>query len=221
MKGKLFVISGPSGSGKTTLSSHALKVFKNLRFSVSYTTREKRQNEVDGVDYHFISRSKFESMLENNSFAEWALVHGNNYGTPIKDINKSIEEGTDVLLDIDVQGAEQLKRKFDQGVFIFVAPPSIEMLEERLKKRNLDKKEVISLRLNKVRQEIERSKHYDYIIINEDIDVSKKAIESIIIVERNESKDDEDVIRKSSEITADIKSDKIYNEEIVNRFELN
>ncbi|NIP31563.1 MAG: guanylate kinase [Candidatus Dadabacteria bacterium] len=221
MNGKLFVISGPSGSGKTTLANHVMSEFNNLKFSVSCTTRQKRQNEIDGVDYFFVSRVKFKEMIDKGMFAEWALVHGNYYGTPLKNIKEAVNKGMDILLDIDVQGASQLKDNIEDAVFIFVVPPSIELLEERLKKRNLDKKEDISLRMNVVKQEIEQAKEYDYIIINDDINTAKEAIKSIIIAEKSFKNSNDDEIQESLIISDRFKSSKIYGDIILNKFELN
>ena len=220
MKGKLFIISGPSGSGKTTLANHALNSFDNLKFSVSYTTRKKRQNENNGVHYVFISKMDFEKMKEDGLFAEWAEVHGNYYGTLIKSINDSVDNGTDILLDIDVQGANQLKGKFSEAVFIFVIPPSIKLLENRLKKRNSDKKEDITLRMNVVKLEIKQSKEYDYIIINDDINFAKKKIESVIIAERNGvGISDDRLIRKSLVLSDSIRSEKVYKKEVLDNLD--
>lgn len=222
-KGNLFVISGPSGSGKTTLSSHALKNLNNLRFSVSFTTRPIRNGEVNGVDYFFVDKREFENMISNAQFAEWAKVHGNLYGTPIDNIKDANEKGIDILLDIDVQGAEQLKQRFPNAIFIFVVPPSMEVLENRLKMRNSEKKDDISLRLNVVKYEIEQSKEYDYIIINDDMNTAGKIIESIIIFERN-SKSKElntDKIKKLALIADGARSNKIYDEIIAKKFNLN
>ena len=201
------------------MANHAISKFDNLKFSVSFTTRKIRQNEVYGVDYKFITKDEFNSMLDSNKFAEWAEVHGNYYGTPIENVKDSISKGIDVLLDIDVQGASQLKGKFSNAIFIFVVPPSIELLENRLKKRNSDKKEDISLRMNVVKDEIRQSQKYDYIIINDDIESAKRAILSIIISERNE-KNSQKLINESLEISKELKSEKIFYNEVVDRFNL-
>ena len=140
MSGKLFVISGPSGSGKTTLVARVLSNVENLRFSISYTTRSMRSGEVRGEHYEFVSREEFQSMINRGFFAEWAEVHGNFYGTPRADIEKWIETGADVILDIDVQGARRLRGVFDDAVFMFVVPPSLEILEQRLSKTENRKK---------------------------------------------------------------------------------
>ncbi len=222
MKGRLFVISGPSGSGKTTLSSHAVKNIDNLRFSVSFTTRPIRNGEVDGVDYFFVDQNTFTEMVKEGKFAEWAKVHGNLYGTPIDNIKDTNEKGVDILLDIDVQGAEQLKQKFPDAIFIFVVPPSMKVLRKRLEMRNSEKKDDISLRLNVVKYEIQKSKEYDYIIINDDMDAAGKTIESIIIFERNfKSNDSAPTLTNEHSLAAErVKSDKIFDEIITKRFNL-
>lgn len=221
MKGKLFIISGPSGSGKTTLGSHAVKNIGNLKFSVSCTTRPIRKDETDGVDYIFIRENEFQNMIKCGKFAEWAEVHGNLYGTPVKNINDANEDGIDVLLDIDVQGAEQLKNKFPEAVFIFVVPPSIEVLQKRLVKRNSEKQNDIDLRLNKVKYEIAKSKGYDYIIINDDMEKAAGTIESIILFERQNSDSGKGKNKELEEIACRSRSINIYNNIIVKRFDLN
>lgn len=220
MKGKLFIISGPSGSGKTTLGNHAVKNIENLKFSVSCTTRPIRKDETNGVDYIFIRENEFQDMVKCGKFAEWAEVHGNLYGTPVKNINDANKDGIDVLLDIDVQGAEQLKEKFPEAVFIFVVPPSIEVLQKRLLKRNSEKRNDIDLRLNKVKYEIAKSKGYDYIIINDDMKKAAKTIESIILFEKRSSETGNRKNNEIEEIACGSRSINIYNNIILKRFDL-
>lgn len=222
MKGNLFVISGPSGSGKTTLSSHAVKNIDNLRFSVSFTTRPIREGEVDGKDYFFVKHDEFEEMVRNGKFAEWAKVHGNLYGTPIDNINCLNDKGVDILLDIDVQGATQLKEKFSGAIFIFVVPPSMDVLEKRLKMRNSEKRDDITLRLYVVKDEIQQSKEYDYIIINDDMDSAGKMIEAIVKFERakNLNGSTNKVKSETSSKVDSARSEKVFNEIIVKKFNL-
>jgi len=184
MKGKLFVISGPSGSGKTTLLARVLSSVGNLRFSVSYTTRPMRGGEVGGKHYVFVSREKFRGMIERDFFAEWAEVHGNFYGTPRGDIEKWTREGTDVVLDIDVRGAARLRGAFRDAVFVFVVPPSVEILEKRLRERKSDTDGDISLRLDAAREEVKRARDYDYIVINDEEEAAAGRIEAVVLCER-------------------------------------
>ncbi len=180
-------MSAPSGAGKTTLCNKILAEFPDICFSISCTTRPKRSGEVDGRDYHFIGKKKFEAMAEQGAFAEWAEVHEEFYGTRTSDIEKSEEEGTDIILDIDWQGARQIKEKLGRGVFIFILPPDISELERRLKKRGKDSDEVIRKRLDNAREELTHASWYDHTIINDDIDKATEALQSIIIAERRRS----------------------------------
>lgn len=183
-RGILFVISAPSGAGKTTLCGELMKIFPDIRMSVSCTTRSMRQGEVDGKDYHFISRNRFKEMIKEGAFAEWADVHGELYGTSIETIRKSAEEGTDLILDIDWQGAEQIRKSLKTGVYIFILPPSIAELEKRLKGRGKDTEQVIKRRLDNAKMEIEHAPSYDYNIINDNLKESVTCLKSIIIAER-------------------------------------
>lgn len=186
MRGKLFVISGPSGSGKTTLLARVLSSVGNLRFSVSYTTRPMRGGEVGGKHYVFVSREEFEDMIGRDFFAEWAEVHGNFYGTPRGDIEKWTRGGVDVVLDIDVRGAARLRGAFPDAVFVFVVPPSIGILEKRLRDRKSDADGDISLRLEAAREEVERARDYDYIVINDDMAAAAAKIEAVVLCERED-----------------------------------
>lgn len=182
--GILFVISAPSGAGKTTLCKEVVDIFKNLRHSVSYTTRKARPGEIHGRDYFFVTPEEFQRMTVANEFAEWAEVHGNFYGTALKTLEEFRINGTDVILDIDCQGARQLKERFQGGVFIFILPPSFGELRRRLDNRNSETSETIQRRLDNAAGEIRESCWYDYIIVN---DVFSKAVEelkSVMIAER-------------------------------------
>lgn len=179
-KGMLFVLSGPSGSGKTTLAKHVVKTVDYVDFAISYTTRKRRDGEEDGVDYKFIDEDEFRKMINGNQFAEWAEVHGNLYGTPIKEIDKVLDKGIDILLDIDVQGSSQIKTKYKNSVHIFLIPPDLKTLRERLSKRNTENTSDLEKRLNMAVNEISRIEDYDYIILSDNIESSLRKLESII-----------------------------------------
>ena len=183
-KGILFVISAPSGAGKTTLCAEVMKIFPDIRMSVSCTTRKMRQGERDGVDYHFINHDQFKDMIKKGAFAEWAEVHGELYGTSVETIRKAEEEGIDLILDIDWQGAKQIKGSLNTGVYIFILPPDINELEKRLKDRGKDSEETIKKRLNNAKEEIAHAPSYDYNIINDKLKESVSSLEAIIKDER-------------------------------------
>ena len=180
-KGNLFVISAPSGAGKTTLCQKLLKKMPDMKLSVSYTTREPRKVEVNDVDYTFVTREKFKKMIDREEFAEWATVHGNLYGTSIKRVKELNSKGYDIILDIDIHGAIQLRKSYEGAVYIFVLPPSMEALEKRLLNRRTDSDEIIRNRLNNAKTEISHYENYDYIIINDIIDKAYKELESIVL----------------------------------------
>lgn len=183
-KGLIFVVSAPSGAGKTSLCKRVVDLFTDLRHSISYTTRAPRGSERDGVDYNFVSEGRFLEMVENDEFVEWAFVHGNRYGTAEDSLRRCEEEGIDVILDIDVQGAAQIRKKLKRGVYIFVLPPSPEDLEKRLKGRGTDGDEVIRERLSNAREEVSQISNYDYIIINDLFDDAAERLKSVIVAER-------------------------------------
>ncbi len=187
-KGLLFVVSAPSGAGKTTICNKAINFFPTLKTSVSYTTRKPREGEKEGVDYYFTSEEDFEDMKKGGEFLEYATVHGNMYGTSAKEVNNMFDQGLDVLFDIDVQGAQQIKEREQDAVFIFLLPPSLQACEERLKKRGDDTDEEILLRLERARKEVENAHLYDYLIINDTIDKAFEKFKSIIIAEKNKTK---------------------------------
>jgi guanylate kinase len=183
-KGILFVVSGPSGAGKTTLYREAASSLPNLKHSVSYTTRRPRPGEVNDRDYTFINRDEFKGMIDRAEFAEWAEIHGKLYGTSKKRLEETMDSGIDAILDIDVQGAEQLKKKYQGGVYIFVLPPSLEALKERLQKRMVNSKEEIEKRLKVAAKEIKRYREYDYVIVNNILEDALKELSAIIISKR-------------------------------------
>ena len=183
-KGILFVVSGPSGAGKTTLYKKAISVLPHLMHSVSYTTRSPRVGEVNGRDYTFINREEFMTMIHKKEFAEWAEIHGELYGTARKRLEEIMNSGVDAILDIDVQGAMQLKEKLPGGVFIFILPPSLEILRERLEQRMANVKEEIEKRLAVALGEMKKYLEYDYVIVNSIFEDAFKELESIIIANR-------------------------------------
>jgi len=183
-RGCLFIVSGPSGSGKTVMASAVLKSLPNLKFSVSYTTRAPRGREHDGVEYHFVSKERFESLIRGNELIEWAQVYGNYYGTEEKSIDDLLGQGLDVLLDIDVQGAATIRSKRPDAVSVFIMPPSYQVLRERLESRKLDKKYVIEQRLRISCEEITRYKDFDYLIINDELSRSTDELRAIIVSSR-------------------------------------
>lgn len=185
MKGSLIVVSAPSGAGKTTLCNAIVKDFDRIAFSVSYTTRKPREGEIEGIDYYFIDEKRFREMIQREEFAEWAVVHGNLYGTAKKTLNDLIERNIDVLLDIDVQGAKQIKALYPEAVLVFIMPPSFEELRERLFKRGAEN---LDLRLKKALEEIREYSFYDYVIINDNLEKAIGDLKSIIISERLRSK---------------------------------
>lgn len=182
-EGIIFVISAPSGAGKTTLSKELIDFFPSLRQSVSYTTRPARAGETHGRDYFFVSREVFLGMVAEGAFAEWAEVHGNLYGTSIKTLNENSDAGIDILLDIDCQGARQLKDSYAGAVYIFILPPDYAELRRRLQTRNLDAPEVIERRIAAAAWEIAEARWYDYIIINDDFSQALAELKGVILAE--------------------------------------
>ncbi|MGH8633640.1 MAG: guanylate kinase [Burkholderiales bacterium] len=184
MNGALFIVSSPSGGGKTSLVRALLDAEPEMRLSVSYTTRAARPGEVEGRDYHFVTPPVFERMLEAGEFLESAVIYGNRYGTSQKWIERERAEGRDVLLEIDWQGAQQVRRLMRQVVSIFILPPSPAVLESRLRGRGQDSEEVLARRLAAARHEIAHVSEYDYVIINEDFNRAAQDLRSIIRAER-------------------------------------
>jgi guanylate kinase len=180
----VFIISAPSGSGKSTLVSRLLSEVEALTFSVSYTTRKARGNEVDGQAYHFIDRESFERRIAALEFLEYADVFGNYYGTHSDALSIAQQQGKDLVLDIDVQGAAQLKKRIPDAVSIFVLPPSREVLEQRLRARSQDKEEVIRRRLADAAREIRNYSLYDYVLVNNDLDLAAETLKAIVRAER-------------------------------------
>ena len=180
----VYIISAPSGSGKSTLVDKAREIVPGLEFSISYTTRPPRGTEQNGREYFFVRRSEFEEMVRKDEFLEHADVFGHCYGTAKRFLHQAEKSGNDLLLDIDVQGAEQVKRKLPEAVSIFIMPPDRKVLEARLRKRSLDTEEVIQRRLVTASGEIENYKKYDYILVNDRLDESIEALTAILLAER-------------------------------------
>ncbi len=191
----VFIISAPSGSGKSTLVSELMRLVPRLRFSVSYTTRYPRGDERDGVDYFFISRPDFEERVARGEFLEHAEVFGNYYGTHISELDRAAAEGYDLVLDIDVQGARQLKERIPAGVSIFILAPSRQILEERLRARSQDSEAVILRRLHDAAGEIRNYSLYDYVLVNREVAASVETLVAIVKATRSRRDRMEDEIR--------------------------
>jgi guanylate kinase len=183
-RGTLFVVSAPSGAGKTTLCREIRLRLPDLAYSVSVTTRSPRPGEVDGTDFRFVREAEFRAMLAHDEFAEWATVHGNLYGTRARSLEEALAAGRDLLLDIDTQGAAQLRARYRDAVLIFVVAPSVKELEQRLRERRSDEDADIERRLRRAREEIALWRQYDYLIVNRDVKEALDQLESIILAER-------------------------------------
>ncbi|MGM0410175.1 MAG: guanylate kinase [Bacillota bacterium] len=183
-KGILFVLSGPSGVGKGTVLDALMEDFREVEYSVSATTRDPRPGEIDGEDYFFISEEKFNKMKEKNKFIESAKVHNNYYGTPKDYVEKSLNEGKDIILEIDIQGAKQVKKKCPEAVFIFLKPPSLEELKNRLSKRDTENEKNKKIRLKNAKKEIDEISEYDYSILNDKVENAVEKLKTIILKEK-------------------------------------
>lgn len=183
-KGILFVLSGPSGVGKNTVLDELFKDFDGISYSVSATTREKRKGEIEGEDYFFISEAEFKEIEESDGFIESAVVHGHYYGTPKKFVDQKLEEGKDIILEIDTQGAKQVREKYPDAVYIFLVPPSLKELENRLNKRGSESDKSKNIRLKNARQELKEVHKYDYEVINDSLSDAVREIKKIIIKEQ-------------------------------------
>ena len=182
-RGQLIVLSGPSGVGKSTVIAELLSHRRDIHFSVSYTTRDPRVGEQDGVNYNFVDRTEFERMIRDQELLEYAEYVENYYGTSLKVIEDNLAKGTDVLLDIEVQGAATVREKCPDAVFIFIIPPSLEELSRRLHKRNTDSEEKINQRLMKARDECRESVKYDYLVVNDNVMSASDEIQAILLSE--------------------------------------
>ena len=175
----LFIIAAPSGGGKSTLCHRVLKRFPEMRYSVSFTTRQRRRGEQDGVDYHFINKRDFKNRIKSGKWAEWAVVHGNYYGTSADFLADALAAHRDILLDLDVQGARQILARYPNSVAIFILPPSLEVLRERLEARGTDSAESIAMRLKNAEEEIAQQDIFHHIIVNERL---SKAVQELISI---------------------------------------
>ena len=183
-RGLLLILSGPSGTGKSTVISGLLQRRDDIRFSVSATTREPRPGEEEGKDYYFLTRDTFDQMVADGAFLEYATYVGNSYGTPVGPIEDHLAAGYNVLLDIEVQGATQVKAMREDAVSVFLLPPSMEELERRLRSRGTDSEEKIQQRLQTAREEIAHAPEYDYIIVNDDLDKAVRELDAVITAQR-------------------------------------
>ena len=183
-KGLLIVLSGPSGVGKGTVRK---KIFDDpstsYKYSISMTTRDKREGEVDGVDYFFKAKSEFEELIKQDQFIEYAEFVENYYGTPVQYVKDTMDQGYDVFLEIEVEGAKQVRKKFPDALFIFLAPPSLDHLRERLVGRGTESSEKIQSRVHEARREVEMMNLYDYVVVNDEVDLAKQRIQSIVAAE--------------------------------------
>jgi len=183
-RGTLFVVSAPSGAGKTTLCREARLRIPELAYSVSVTTRPRRAGEIDGTDFRFVDEARFRAMLARGEFAEWATVHGHLYGTPAAPLDVALDEGRDMLLDIDTQGAGQLRARYPEAVLVFLVAPSLADLEHRLRERRSDDDTEIARRLARAREEIALWRQYHYLIVNRDVKEAMDHLAAIIQAER-------------------------------------
>src|SRR5574340_653851 len=182
--GNLFIVSAPSGAGKTSLVRALLEADSQVRLSVSYTTRPPRPGEVDGRDYHFVSQEQFMEMLGNGDFLESAEVYGNRYGSSQRWITEVMETGQHILLELDWQGASQVRRMFPQAISIFILPPSLEALRQRLKGRGQDSEEIIARRLAAAREDVSHVGEFDYVIINNEFNAARQDLQAIVRTQR-------------------------------------
>lgn len=184
IKGSLFIVSAPSGAGKTTLCRALVSSLPDLEFSVSYTTRDRRPGETEGMDYSFVTRQEFERMAAAGEFLEWAEVHGELYGTSKTRVYEILDSGKDVILDIDTEGASQIRTHTNTGTFIFILPPSLDILKKRLRERMTDSEEKIVRRLKQATAEIQTYQEYDYVIMNDILEDALRDFRSIITAKR-------------------------------------
>lgn len=183
MKGNLFIISSPSGGGKGTLIREVLKRVPNLGYSVSFTTRKIREGEENGKDYCFVETAEFEDLIQKDSFLEYAEVHGNYYGTSKEKVAEELRIGKDVILEIDVKGAQIVKSKAPEAIGIFILPPSFEKLSDRLTERNTETKEALLIRLNNAKREVKAVNEFEFVVINDELEKATKDLESIVVSE--------------------------------------
>lgn len=184
MKGNLIIVSSPSGGGKGTLIKAVLKIVPNIGYSISFTTRQMRRGEENGRDYFFVGKAQFEELIKKGELLEFAEVHGNFYGTSMSFVKAEIEAGRDIILEIDVQGADNVRKKFPEAVSIFILPPSFKVLQKRLTARATEKKADLNLRLKNSFYEVERFKEFEYIVVNNEVTRATDDLKNIILAER-------------------------------------
>jgi len=187
-KGQLFVITAPSGTGKNTIIEMVRKDLKGLGYSISHTTRAPRKDEIDGVHYYFVGKEEFEKMVQAQEFVEWAVVYNQLYGTSIAGVRSAQVSGKDVLLDLDIQGARQIRKRFSDSTSIFIAPPSLQTLRERLEKRSSYDGTDIDLRMTEAVQEIRECRNFDFLIVNDDLRQAVSEVESVIVAVKAQTK---------------------------------
>ena len=185
MPAKLYVISGPSGVGKSTLIRRVRDDIHDLGYTVSHTSRKPRVNEQNGKAYHFVDRKTFQQMINEKAFVEWAEVYDDFYGTSYEELNRQLNQEFDVILDIDIQGAAKIKKEFKNALLIYIFPPSLDVLEKRLRERATDDESVIKKRLEKSIKELKNCEWYDYIVINNELNEATKRLEAVILSERS------------------------------------
>lgn len=187
-KGQLFVITAPSGTGKNTIIEMVRKDLKELGYSISHTTRAPRKGEIDGVHYYFVGKKQFEKMIQAQEFVEWAVVYNELYGTSISSVRSAQVSGKDVLLDLDIQGARQIKKRFPDSTSIFIVPPSLQTLRERLEKRSSHDGTDIDLRMTEALQEIRECRDFDFLIVNDDLRQAVREVEAVIVAVKAQTK---------------------------------
>lgn len=195
-QGLLIVVSGPSGTGKGTICRELLRSNPQLKYSISATTRQPRVGEVDGVNYLFVAKDKFQTMIHNDDLLEWAEVYGNFYGTPRQYVLEQLNSGYDVVLEIDTQGALKVKDKVPEGVYIYIIPPSLDELADRIHKRGTDSLETIKKRLNCAGSELTQAQNYHYIVVNDQVETAVQKIETIIAAEKHRADRNSDLISR-------------------------
>ncbi|MEL7646963.1 MAG: guanylate kinase [Sedimentibacter sp.] len=198
--GLLVVISGPSGAGKGTICARLKEEFSELKVSVSATTRKPREGEVEGISYYFLKEEDFIKKINDDEFLEYAKVYGNYYGTPKQEVFRQLEEGNDIILEIDIQGALQVKKNYPRGVFIFILPPSLYELNKRIEGRGTDSKEVIMKRMQCAYDELNYAFEYDYVVVNDQVETAVQQIKHIIHAEKSRAIRKKAIINKVREV---------------------